>query len=200
MRRVQHRTDTGEHRAAEQRSDIERQFLIDPYQRRARHHGVFGKSRAPQMMIQLTSIAAQPPRSPQQRARAVGLCARHAQSRPAFGTGQAMAAGWHEHHHHVVARCQVGHVGADLHHHAGGFVAEHHRHGSRAVAVDDRQVRMAQPGRGNAHQHLTGTRWCQLDLANGKRHGFCVGAGNAHLFEYCSPGSHCVFLRARSWR
>ena len=47
---------------------------------------------------------------------------------------------------------------ADLLDHARGLVSEHHRQRRRERAVDHRQVGVAHPARGDAHEHLAGLR------------------------------------------
>ena len=55
-----------------------------------------------------------------------------------------MPAGRHEDHHHMVSHLKVGHhIGAERLDDTGSLVAQSHGHGARAVAIDDRQVRMA---------------------------------------------------------
>ena len=57
-----------------------------------------------------------------------------------------------------VAARDVGDPGADLLDDAGGLVTEHHRQRPGPVAVDDRQVGVAQPGGDDPHEHLARAR------------------------------------------
>jgi hypothetical protein len=115
-----------------------------------------------------------------------------AQGRAALGAGQAVAAGRHEHHDHVVARHEVGHVLAHLLDHARGLVAERHRHRPRAVAVDDGQVGMAQPGGGDPHQHLAPAGPVQLDRRHAQRLARRIRRRSPHAVQYRGLDLHDV--------
>jgi len=92
----------------------------------------------------------------EQRARGAGDEAGFAQRGPAFPAGQAVAAIGREHQGDMVAALQSDDAGAELFDDAGGFMAEHHGHHPRPVAVDHGQVRVAKPGTGDAHQTKRG--------------------------------------------
>ena len=52
---------------------------------------------------------------------------------------------------------------------AGHFVAEHHRHRSRAVAVDHGEIGVTEPGGAHADEHLTWSGRCELELFDRQR-------------------------------
>lgn len=59
---------------------------------------------------------------------------------------------------------KVVHSVAELFDNASGFVTERHRHRSGAIAIDHRQVRMAQPRRLDAYKNFAGTRRRQIEF------------------------------------
>jgi hypothetical protein len=62
-----------------------------------------------------------------------------------------MTATRNEHHHHMVADRKILNARSEFLHHARRLVAQHHRRRSRPVAVDHREVRMAQARRRNLY-------------------------------------------------
>jgi len=94
-----------------------------------------------------------------------------------------MAAGRHEHHDDVVAGHEVGHVLADRLDDARRLVPEGHRHGPRAVAVDDREVGVAQPGRADPHQDFAAARPVQLDRCDAERLACGIRGFGAHAVQ-----------------
>ena len=76
----------------------------------------------------------------------------------------------------MVAHLDVVHAGADLDDLARAFVAQHDRHRPRPVAVDQRQVGVAEPAAAHLDQHLALAGrieieledWMGLLLANGR--------------------------------
>ena len=103
----------------------------------------------------------------QQRARTVRGRARLAQGRAAFGTRAAMAAGRDEHaaRHDRRGLRSVRHPRADLFDDAGRFMAQRHRHRPRPVAVDHRQVGVAQARGFDPHQHLARPRRVEFEFS-----------------------------------
>ena len=195
LRGVDHRADAGQHRAAEQRRLVEGQRRVDLDQRAARHDRVFGERRAAEVMVDRRAVGLrQPARAGQQRAGAVGGGAGLAQRGPAFAAGHAMAAARHEDQRDVVADREVGDAFAQLHHLAGRLVAERHRHRPRAVAVDHRQVGMAQARGADAHQHLAAAGRREFDLLDRQRLGLGVGMRQADLRAARRHGSSCCHL------
>ncbi len=71
------------------------------------------KAEQPRMMVMRRTVAAQPPRAREQRARGIGRRARFAQCGASLRARQAMPATRHEHQHHVIALLEVIHAGPD---------------------------------------------------------------------------------------
>src|SRR5690606_38852735 len=86
---------------------------------------------------------------------------------------------------HMVARRHRGHPGADLDHHARALVAADG--GKLALGIISRQgkgIRQATPTRLDLHQHLTGARSLQVDIADfqgsaGAERHRCLGSHEA---------------------
>src|SRR6185369_7316541 len=111
-----------------------------------------------EMMVDRESLALDPARTREQRALAVCRRARLAERGPPFGARQAVPAAGHEDHHDVIAAREIVDAGTELLDNAGRLVPERHRHRTRPVAVDYRQIRMAKPCSGDADQHLAVSR------------------------------------------
>ena len=92
----------------------------------------------------------------------------------------------------MVAHFQIGDAGAHFHHLAGGFVAQRHGQRPGPVAVDHRQVGVAQAGGAHPHQNLAVARGVQFHLFDFQRLGVLERALGAHLTQYCGTGFHCV--------
>ena len=187
---VDHRADAGQHGAAEQRGLLERQRGVDPDRRVARDHGALGEGRDPDMMVDRRAVEVQPPRAREQRPLAVGDGARLAQRRPPGAARQAMAAARHEHQDDVVALGEIAHARAERLDHACGFVTQHHRQRPRPVAVDHRQIRMAEPGGLDPHQDLAGARAVELDLLDGQRTTVGIRRRRADPLQNGCPDPH----------
>ena len=142
------------------------------------------------VMVDRLAVALQPPCAIEQRPRAVGSRARLTQRRPTFGARMAVAAARHEHQHDVIADSEVLHAVAELFDNACGLMAECHRHRARPVAVDHRQVRMAQPRSLDTHQNFARTRRRKVEFFNLQRVRRRVGMRGAHRFENCSAYFH----------
>src|SRR5690606_17031230 len=61
---------------------------------------------------------------------------------------------------------------------------------SRSVAVDDRQIRMADAGGAHAHQHFVFARRVEFQFHDLQRPALRIRSRQARLGEYCSPGLH----------
>lgn len=198
--------DAGEHGASEEGRFHQGKFGVDLDHGMPRNHGVIGETGDAEMMIDRHTVAMQAAFAGEQRAGAVGGSTWFAEGGAALGAGHAVAAARHEHHHHVVARLEVGHIGADFLHNARGFMAERHRHRARAVAVDDGEIGVAQASGGDADQHFGASRRIEIERLDRQRPGFRVGRFGAHLvedggadFHFCSPYAGSVTgRRARS--
>jgi hypothetical protein len=108
----------GHHRAAEQRQPVEGEIGLDLDQRAARHHGMVGKHRQAELMVDRLPVELQPASAREKRPRRVGLSPRLAQRRPAGHARQAVAAARHEGHDDPVAGLQIVDAAADLRHDA----------------------------------------------------------------------------------
>ena len=127
----------------------------------------------------------QPPGPGQQGAGGVAGRARFAQRGPALGARFAVPAGGHEDEHDVVTDGEVvAGVRADLLHDAGGLVAQRHRQRPGPVAVDHREVRVAQAGGLDPDQDLPGPGRIELELFDDKGFGLRVGGTGPGGFEY----------------
>ena len=86
----------------------------------------------------------------------------HSAGRPSK-QGDAMPATRHEDHHDMIADFQIVDAGPEFGDDAGRFVPQAPSGRPRPIAVDDRQIGMAQSGRGDLHQNLARPRWIELD-------------------------------------
>ena len=105
-----------------------------------------------------------------------------------------MAAIGREHERHMVAALQTHDPGPELFHDAGRFVAQHHGHPPGRVAVDDGEIRVAQPGSGHFDQDLARAGWIQFDGLDAYRLGFCVRLRYLHLAEDRGADFHWYLL------
>src|SRR5262245_10029490 len=143
-------------------------------------------------MVHMRAVAMQPALAGQQRACAVRSRARLAQRRTTLGAGKAMAATRHEHHHHVVADREIVDAGPEFFDHARRLMTEHHRRRSWAVAVDHRQIGVAQAGGADLHQHLAVARRIELDLLDRQWPGDRIWPLDTHPVQYRSLDLHDV--------
>ena len=135
---VEHRTDTGQHGAAEQGGLVQRQVLVDLDQRVPRHGGVVGERGDAEVMVDRGAVgrgaAAEPPTT-RSRPRSPPRPAHTA--RAAHRARLAMPAGGHEHEHHMITGREVrpGPLDRpDLLDDAGRLMPQRHRHRPRPVA------------------------------------------------------------------
>ncbi len=158
LRGVDDRADAGEHRAAEQRGFVERHGRVDLHERVPRDGRVLGEHRAAEVMVQRAAAARAG------AARRTAACRRRWPPRPArtapAGLRRTVRSGRSSARRpprRGRRRRRSVTPGAELLDDAGRLVAERHRHRPRPVAVDHRQVGVAQPGRGDLDQHLART-------------------------------------------
>ncbi|MCY1541156.1 hypothetical protein D9M68_768320 [compost metagenome] len=81
---------------------------------------------------------------------------------------------------HMITGLDRAYFRAHLLDDTGGLVAEHDRRGVRKHPIDDMQVRMTNPDRDSAHQHLTRTRLADTDFFDGQRGTRCMENGSFH--------------------
>ena len=163
-RRVDHRTDTRDHRAAEDRGHLRRHVGIDPDHRAGHHDRPLGERRDPAVVVQRPAADRKTPASRLKRPGCASRPRRLTQVGPAGGTEGALATARDEDHHHLVPDGKAIDVRSDFLHHAGRLVADDGGHGARPITGDRRQVRVAQPGSRDAHQQLAGAGTVEVDL------------------------------------
>ena len=174
--------DPGQHGAAEERRELERQLGVDL------HRGALGdddplreRGDAEVVVERLAVELAEPPLAAEERPGRVGRRARLAERRAARPARLAMPACGNEGEHHVVAGRELVDALADRLDLARGLVAERHRHHPRPRAIDHREVGVAEPGGADPDQELAGSRRVELDLDHLERARLGVGGRGAHL-------------------
>jgi|GEM_PF-4884515 hypothetical protein len=80
-----------------------------------------------------------------------------------------MAAAWHEHHDDMIAREEIIDALSNRHNFARRLMAQGHRHGTRAAAVDHRKVGMAQASGFDPHQNLARPGGIKINLLHRER-------------------------------
>jgi hypothetical protein len=143
------------------------------------------------MMMDRRAVAAQPARAGQQRSGGVRHRSGFAQRGTSFRTREAMSATRDEYHHDVVAARQVVHAGADFLDRSGRLVPERHRDRSGAIAVDYREVGVAQPGRADPHEHFAVPGRLELQLLDGQRLRFGIWTLYADTVQHRRADFHC---------
>ena len=97
------RANAGQHRAAEQGGEFERQVGVDLHARFARHHRMGRKGRDAEKMVDRLGVEREPPLAGEQRPGGVRLCPRLAERRTPGRARAAAAAARHEHQHDMIA-------------------------------------------------------------------------------------------------
>src|SRR5471032_2007305 len=103
----------------------------------------------------------------------------------------------YKHHYYMIADLEVVDARSELLHDAGGFVAEHHRCRTRMVAVDHREVRMAEGRRADLHKHFAMAGIVEFDLLDRQRLRLCIWRLDAHRVEDGSFDLHEVTSRLK---
>ena len=161
LRGVDDRANPGQHRAAEQRGELERQVWVDLHAGFARHHRVGCKRRDAQQMVDRLGAERKPPLAGKQRSRGVRPRPRLAKRRAPGDAWAATAAARHEDEHDVISGLQVGHPFAQSLDNPRRFVAERHWRRARPRTVDHRQIGMAEARRLDPHLGLRRGRAAQ---------------------------------------
>ena len=180
LRGVHHGAYAREHGAAEHGGNVPRQVRSDTHQRLRRHDGVVREAGNAQMMVQGKATVAPAAFTGEQGTRAVYGEPRLAEGRAVRYAGPAVAAGGHERGDYMVAHREPFYACAQRYDDASRLVAEHHGHGSGAVAVHHRKVGMAQTGGFQAHQHLAAARRGELHFDDVQRAAGRVGRGRTN--------------------
>jgi hypothetical protein len=155
--------EPGGHTAADEHSHVQREPLIDLHDRLHRHHRV-PRERAEQAhLADVLAAGVEAVGAVELRAER-GARAVVAQVRVAAHAVAAPPAGRQERHHHRIAHLDLGDARADLDDPAGALVPADHRVGDGQIAGHEVLVGVAEPARGQLHQHLTGRGWVELDL------------------------------------
>ncbi|GMA62735.1 hypothetical protein GCM10025859_31750 [Alicyclobacillus fastidiosus] len=111
------------------------------------------------MMLNLASVEMEPAFTRQKRARSIGRGSRFTQCRPPLLAWQAVATTRDKCAHDMVTRSQISDARSHLDYLTRRFMAECHRHGSRAAAVDHGQVGVTETGCPDADEDFAGA-WC----------------------------------------
>ncbi|GAB7543115.1 hypothetical protein CS8_027850 [Cupriavidus sp. 8B] len=96
--------------------------------------------------------------SVEKRTSGVRRGARLTECRPAFHARKARSTARDKHQNDVVARSQIDNTGSAFDHFRGCLVAERDWHGTRSIAVDDRQIGVTKAGGFDSDEHFTRTR------------------------------------------
>ena len=194
-----HPSPAREHRAADQRSQVERHVLADRHRDRLGHDGMLGERGDGVEMAQVRPVEREPRGAVRKRSRRGHPGALLAEVRPPGTAALALAARGHEREHDVVAGSHALDAGPDLGHDAGRLVTDHERQRLRQVAVDDVQVAVADPAGRDPHEHLPALRRRQLDLEDldGATRLPQHGGLHPHPGEPTAPRGALVFHRAR---
>ena len=107
---------------------------------------------------------------------------------PAFEAAPAAAAAHVEGEADMVAHLHVVHARAQLDDLARALVAQHDRHRTRPVAVDQRQVGMAEPGAAHLDQHLALAGRIEIDFDD--MDGLRLGEGPRRTADRENAGFH----------
>ena len=151
---------------------------------------VLGEHGTAEMVVQRRSVARQSARAGEKRARSVGRRARLAERRPALGARGTVAATWNEDHDDMVSDLEVGNALPEFVNDAGSLVTERHRHGSRSIAVDDRQIGVAQARGRDLDEHLTIPRRREIDGRDLQRLGRRIWMGGSHVVQHGGSDLH----------
>src|SRR5699024_5170659 len=95
-----------------------------------------------------------------------------------------------EHRHDLLTDLEVVHAVSERLDDTGALVAQEHRRGPGPIAVDDREVGMADSGRSHPHEHLTRPRCVELKVLDRQRPRCRVGTNSSALTQYCTSYIH----------
>ena len=165
-RGVDHRADAGDHRAAEQRSAVERQVGRDGEHPPLGHDSVVGEGGDAAEVLERAPLEREARRAVEETARLAHPHALGAERRAPGGAVLAHAARQAPEREHVVAGPHGGDAGADLGDDARALVAEDGGERRGHVPRHHVQVRVADAARGHADQHLARARRRELDVAD----------------------------------
>jgi hypothetical protein len=142
------------------------------------------------MVVDVRSIFMQPSLSRQQRSRSVSGSAWLTEGRPSFPAGQAVSATGYKGADDMIARPEVAHARTYFHDFTRSFMTKRHRHRPGPAAVDDRQIRVAQPGGTNANEHFTHLGRVKIKHLNSKRLTVLVRSRKIHFMQNGGANFH----------
>jgi hypothetical protein len=94
---------------------------------------------------------------------------------------------------------EVSDTAADLFDDTGTFVAENHRQRPRSIAINDREVGVAESSRFHLDEHFTRAGRCEIDIGDFEWSGFGIGRGCTRSNENGSASFHISTLRCSRW-
>lgn len=110
---------------------------------------------------------------------------------PALGSASgAVLASREEGHHHAVARVKVIDLGPGLEYASAGFVSQQHRHRSRSIAIDDREVGVADPSSLDFDETFGRSWWIGRQFAYPNGTGLRIGRRCPDLLQHCALDPH----------
>ena len=167
---VQHRADSGDHRAPRDRRHRRRHPLRYPHHRHLGHHHVLGQARHPHQVMHRLAVESQPSRAIARQPTGLRLhpptLTQHrltGDAEPAHPTPRPPQ------QRHRIAGPHPLDARTDGLHPPGSFVADHHRQPTHEVTPHVVVVAVTHPGRRHPHQYLAGTRRLELDLLHPQR-------------------------------
>ena len=166
LRGVDDGADPGHHGAAEQRRHVEWQGGIDDHDRAAIDDGVFGVAGNAGVMVHRLAVEMQPMVARQELAGSARRDRTLADIGPTLETAPAAAAAHVEGKADMIALLHVVHARADLDDLARALMAQHDRHRPWPIAVDQREIGMAEPAAAYLDQHFALAGRIEIDLDN----------------------------------
>ena len=195
LRGVDDRADPGQHRAAEQRGQLERQLWVDLHAGFARHHRMGRKRRHAKQVVDRLGAEGKPPLAGKQGSRGIGLRPRLAKRRAPGGAGPATAATRHEDEHDRVAGLEIGHPFAHSLDDSGRLVAERHRGRARPRTGGDSRDLIGSSSTGAAADPAPAasrrSRARVPELASASPNTSCDQSPNAPLMRSGTRSANC---------
>src|SRR3954451_18573567 len=149
-----------------------------------------GESGDAQVMVDGLVATAQMPGAVQQGSVIVALGAGGAGQPAVLSAVRTVLAARQKRHDHALSGQQIVGLGPDLDDTTGRLVAEQHGHRPDPVAVDNAQVRVADPGGFQTDQDLSGPGCSQVEFGDADGLGLSEGAGSADFLKYCTGDLH----------
>ena len=144
------------------------------------------------MMVDRGTVKAQSLSAREHFARTVAGRAGHAGPDAVGGAAGTVTAAGQEGHHDPVAWRDALDRPPDLQRDPAALVAEQHRDGPHAVAVDDRQVGVTQAGGVDLDEHFRRPRRRKIEVGDHERASHGIRSGLADLGEDSTADSHRI--------